>query len=780
MQSFALKLAALLFAFTQYLVPRDALETANDTATLYPAPNATGGKAWRIECARAKSLVAKMTLSEKANVISGVPGRCEGVLGGVASLGIPTFCLQDGPAGVRPIHGVSQFPAGLTTAATWDRELIYSRSYAMGAEFFDLGINIALAPVTGGPLGPSNRAGRNWEGWWTDPYATGVASYLSIQGLQDAGVMATAKHFIAYEQETYRDPYNHTEWYSVFPANEQDSISSDLDDKTTHEVYLWSFAEAVRAGAYHVMCSYNRINRTQSCNNAYTLNHLLKTELNFQGAVLSDWGGQHDSVDSALGGLDIAMPGSAYNFSFGNFWGESLVELVKNGMIPEYRVDDAATRVLTTYFASGQDVKPPPKVIFNAVGDMYYYAPNDYRDVRKPGTAKLIRDIGAHGITLLKNTGVLPLQNPERIAVVGTDATDNQVGPNGCGQDSNECPAGNINGTLTICGGSGYAYAPYIATPLDALKLKAQETGAEIGQVLKDRNATASLAELLPTANVTIVFVQAYSTEGRDRANISLDHSADDLIRAAVNQSDNVVVVMHVPGVVDIEAWADNVNVTAIVAAWLPGQESGYSLVDVLYGHVNPSGKLPFTWAHRYSDYYSHFTEGVFVDYRWFDSQHITPRYEFGYGLSYTTFKYSDIRLDRTVWSDISAVQETAEPFEGYDGIKSLYDVLFTVTATITNTGKYIGSEVAQLYISIPEHDQPPRVLRGFDKVKDLEPGWSAVATFPVRCKDVSSWSVERGLWYIADGDFTISVGASSRNLPLSVIWSSYSWPAPH
>ncbi|KIY47524.1 beta-D-xylosidase/beta-D-glucosidase [Fistulina hepatica ATCC 64428] len=749
-----------------------------------PTADATGGKAWQAEFARAKSLVANMTLAEKVNITSGISGRCVGNLGGVASLGIPTFCLEDGPAGVRPVHGVSQFPAGLTTAATWDRELIYNRSYAMGAEFYDQGVNIALAPVTGGPLGP----GRNWEGWFADAYATGVASYASIQGLQDAGVMATAKHFIAYEQETYRNQYNQTEWYSVFPANEQDSISSNLDDKTTHEIYLWSFAEAVRAGAYHFMCSYNRINLTQSCNNAYTLNHLLKTELNFQGSVISDWGGQHDNVDSALGGLDMAMPGSGWNHVWGAFWGENLVELVENGTIPEYRLDDAAIRILTTYFVSGQDVNPPPEVIFNAVGDTYYDAPNGYRDVRKPETAKLIRGIGAQGITLLKNTGVLPLQNPGRIAVVGTDAMDNEVGPDGCGTDSNECPAGNINGTLSIGGGSGYAYAPYVVTPLDALKLKAYETGAEIGQVLKDGNATSSLADLLTRSDVTIVFVQAYSTEGRDRANISLDHSADELIAAAVNQSDNVVVVMHVPGVVDVEAWADNDNVTAILAAWLPGQESGYALVDVLYGHVNPSGKLPFTWAHSYSDYYpgtivadrvrvpqSNFTEGVFVDYRWFDSQNITPRYEFGYGLSYTTFEYSDIQLDTTIQSDSSAVQETAEPFEDYDGSNSLYDVLFTVSATITNTGNYTGSEVAQLYVSIPEDDEPPRVLRGFDKVKDIEPGCSATATFPIRRKDVSSWSVERGLWYVADGDFTISVGASSRNLPLNVTWSSSS-----
>ncbi|THU82334.1 glycoside hydrolase [Dendrothele bispora CBS 962.96] len=760
-----------------------SLDSGN--ATRWPPPELTGGKSWADAFAKASALVANMTLEEKVNMTSGVPGRCVGNLGGVPRLGINSFCLEDGPAGPRPVHGVSQFPAGHATAATWDEELIYMRSYVMGKEFYDQGVHIALAPVTGGPLGRAPRMSRNWEGWYADPYATGVASYLSVKGLQDAGIAATAKHYIAYEQETFRNQFNRTEPYSIFPAGEQHSISSNLDDKTTHEIYLWSFAEAVRAGVAHIMCSYNEVNQTQACHNAYTQNHLLKRELGFQGSIMSDWGGQHDNVASALGGLDMAMPGSGYGGIFGQMWGENLVALVENGTVPEDRITDAATRVLTPWIWLGQDQTQLPEVVFNGASP-FFVAPDGYRDVRDSNTPALIRRIGAEGATLLKNTGGLPLKNPQRIAVVGNDATDNAIGTNACGTAYRTCPSDNSNGTMSMGGGSGYVYAPYIITPVDALKARAIDTGAEISAITVDTNVNSSIQSLLPSADVTVVFVNSWAVEGFDRPNINLNPNHEELITAAVNSSSNVVVVMHIPGVVDVEKWIDNENVTAVIAAWYPGQESGNGLVDVLYGDVNPSGKLPFTWAKNYEDYYpntiiadavtspqSNFTEGIFIDYRWFDSRNITPRYEFGFGLSYTTFSYSDLVLDESgAHSDEHAVQETNEPFAEADGNNSLYEVLFTVSATVTNTGKTMGSEVAQLFVSIPEDDQPPRVLRGFKKVKDIAAGASSTAFFEVRRKDLSVWDVVKQTWYIPEGEFTISVGPSSRTLPLSTTWS--------
>ncbi|KAK7462900.1 hypothetical protein VKT23_007479 [Stygiomarasmius scandens] len=781
------------------------------SANSWTAPNVDGGKSWKDAFAKASSLVNNMTLAEKVNMTAGIPGSCVGNIGGVPRLNISGFCLEDGPAGVRPLHGVSQFPVGLTTAATWDRELIYKRAYAMGKEFYDQGVHLALAPVTGGPLGRAPLAGRNWEGWSPDPYATGVASYLSVLGMQDAGVMATAKHFIGYEQETFRNPYNLAEVYAVFPANEQSPISSNIDDKTMHEVYLWPFAEAVRAGVAHVMCSYNNLNGTQACQNSFTLNHLLKTELSFQGSVISDWGGQHSDVDALIGGLDMAMPGSGFGGVFGQFWSE-LDKLVENGTVPEDRVTDAALRVLTPHIWLGQDETPLPEHVFNALPTLYD-APDMYKDVRQNSTAELIRKIGAEGATLLKNTGGLPLQNPQRIAVLGNDATDNALGQNACGGAGIACPLENLNGTLSYGGGSGYAYAPYIITPLDALKERAIQSGAEISAITVIDNFESAIQSLVPTSDVTIVFVSGWATEFQDRPDITLNNNADALIAVAVNYSSNVVVVMHIPGVVDIEKWADNENVTAIVAAWLPGQETGNAITDVLYGDVNPSGKLPFTWAKSLDDYYpdtivsdpilepqANFTDGVFIDYRWFDAQNITPRYEFGYGLSYTTFEYSKLVVsepqtaDSSLFGSISldasavsaslklsssgfvsesdSIQDTAEPFTDSDGSNSLYDVVLQVTATITNTGDVIGSEVAQLYVSIPGDDQPVRVLRGFIKVKDIAPGESSTASFDLRRKDLSVWDSVKQTWYIPTGEFTVSVGASSRDLPLSMRWS--------
>ncbi|THU93532.1 glycoside hydrolase [Dendrothele bispora CBS 962.96] len=806
-----MKVGTGLAGFVKLAVVLSTYGAAPASAESWTTPIATGGKSWKDAFAKASSLVNNMTLAEKVNVMAGIPGSCVGNIGGVPRLNISGFCLEDGPAGVRPLHGVSQFPAGLTTAATWDRELIYNRSYFMGKEYYDQGVHIALAPVTGGPLGRAPLGGRNWEGWSPDPYATGVASYLSVLGIQDAGVMATAKHFIGYEQETFRNPYNLDEAYSVFPAGVQAPISSNIDDKTMHEVYLWPFAEAVRAGVAHVMCSYNNLNGTQACENSFTLSHLLKTELNFQGSVISDWGGQHNDVDTLMAGLDMAMPGSGFGGLFGQFWSD-LVQLVENGTVPEDRVTDAALRILTPYIWLGQDETPLPEHVFNALPTLWD-APDVYRDVRQDYTAELIRKIGAESATLLKNTGGLPLQNPQRIAVLGNDATDNALGQNACGGAGTACPLENLNGTLTLGGGSGYAYAPYVVTPLDALKQRAIHTGAEISSITVIEGYDAAVQSLVPTSDVTVVFVSGWSTEFEDRPGITLDNNADALVAAAVNSSSNVVVVMHIPGVVDIEKWADNENVTAIVAAWYPGQETGNAIADVLYGAVNPSGKLPFTWAKSLDDYYpntivsdpvlepqSDFTDGVFIDYRWFDAQNITPRYEFGFGLSYTTFEYSGLILSEpqtsssTLFrsislnssavsaslklssagfiSDSDSLQDTAEPFADFDGSNSLYDVVLEVTATVSNTGESSGSEVAQLYVSIPGDGQPVRVLRGFDKAKDIAPGASSIASFELRRKDLSVWNPVKQAWEIPKGQFIISVGASSRDLPLSETWS--------
>ncbi|KAJ3762290.1 beta-D-xylosidase/beta-D-glucosidase [Lentinula raphanica] len=780
------------FNFERSLFRRDLNTTDGSEygdSTKWPAPFANGGRSWAAAFAKANATASQMTVEELVNMTTGVVGLCVGETGAVPRLGIPQMCLQDGPIGPRAVYGSSQFPAGVTVAATWDRELMYARARAMGQEFHDQGVHIALAPVTGGPLGRTPLQGRAWEGFFADPYATGVASYHSVLGITHAGVATVAKHWIAYEQETSRNLFVEVDGFSQ--ADIQLPISSNVDDLTMHELYMWSFAEAVRAGTSHVMCSYNRINDTHSCSNAKGLNNLLKKELNFQGGVISDWGGQWNAIPSAENGLDVGMPGAGFVAELGNFWGETLVDLVNNGTVSKAVVRDKVVRVLTGYYYLGQDVSPLPEFVYNTIGSPTLNATSGYRNVRKPSSPKLIKDIGLASVTLLKNTGSLPLKHPQRIAVLGNDATDNVLGPNACGTGNSACDVSNLNGTLSTGGGSGAAIAPYIVTPLDALQQRAIEDNAEIAAVVANSTTTIgaedAIASLLPDADVTLVFLNRYSAEGADIPNFDIAGDGDNLMDLAVTYSSNVVVVIHTTGVVDIEKWADNPNVTAILVAYLPGQEAGNGLVPVLYGDVAPSGKLPWTWGKSVDDYppngviytddyspESNFTEGVFIDYRWFDKKGITPRYEFGFGLSYTTFGYSDIIVDEGRWAkDDTSVMDTAEPFEMWNGKNSLYDVLFTVFATITNTGNVTGSEVAQLYISIPGENQPVRQLRGFDKAKDLAPGDSAVVSFPIRRKDVSSWSVVDQYWYIPSGTFGISVGGSSRNLPLNATWTS-------
>jgi len=721
-----------------------------------------------------------MTLEEKSTVITGQIGRCAGNTGAVSRLGIPALCLQDGPAGVRPTYGVTQWAAETTLAATWDLDLIYQSALAMGKEFRAQGVNVALAPVSGGPYGRSPLGGRNYENFAADPYACGLSGYQAIRGILDAGVLPTMKHYLAYEQETYRNLYGVTASYSVFPASQQLPISSNVDDRATHELYMWTFAEGVRAGTSYVMCSYNEVNNTHSCHNQHSQNGLLKTELNFQGGIMSDWGGAWSSKESIVGGLDILMPGLGYGGVLGSFWGPDLINLVNNGSVPESRIDDAVTRLLTPYYASSQPGNPLPSVPFDAVGAA---GNTTYRNVQQSSSTALLQKIGEDAAILLKNTGGLPLNKPKRIAILGSDAGPGRHSQDACGAFGDACAYQSDNGTVTLGAGSGFAFPQNVITPLAAISRRAEQDGTEIRYSLNDTDF-AYAQQIASDSDVVLVFANFYTQEGQDRLDLKLN--AEALIVAAAEVSDNVVVILHIPGTADLEAFADSKNVTAILAPLLPGEESGNSLVPVIYGDVSPSGKLPFTIGKSVDDYIpnsivttpvyapqSDFTESLKIDYRWFDANGITPRYEFGFGLSYANFTYSNIKVSKTYAADKLAVQKTAEAFEDYEEGLSLYDEIATVSVDIKNTGDMTACEVAQLYVQYPDKENaPPRQLRGFSKVKQLEAGKTQTVTFPIRRKDVSVWDVVRQLWRVSDSEYTFHVGSSSRKLPLSVSWS--------
>jgi beta-glucosidase len=266
---------------------------------VYPSPNTTGLGGWEIALEKARGIVQSLNVSEKASLVTGAEGPCTGNIPGIAGTGFGGLCLQNGPLGDLSADYASVFPAGLTCAASWDKALIRQRGVYIGSEFKDKGTHVGLGPVAG-PLGRSAYAGRNWEGFSPDPYLTGKLFASTIEGMQSVGVQAVAKHLVGNEQETQRKP-------TVSPNGTLiESISSNIDDRTLHELYGWPFAEAVRSGVSSVMCSYNRLNQSYACQNSKLLNGMLKEELAFQGYVMSDWAATHSGYPAVLAGLDMA------------------------------------------------------------------------------------------------------------------------------------------------------------------------------------------------------------------------------------------------------------------------------------------------------------------------------------------------------------------------------------------------------------------------------------------------------------------------------------------
>jgi beta-glucosidase len=476
----------------------------------------------------------------------------------------------------------------------------------MGAEAKGCGVHVLLGPV-GGPLGKLAQGGRNWEGFGPDPYLTGVAMAVTTEGMQSSGIQACAKHFIGNEQELNRE-----------------TITSNIDDRTMHELYLWPFADAVHSNVASVMCSYNKLNGTWACENDKIMNGLLKKELGFQGYVMSDWNAQHTTTGSANGGMDMTMPGSDYNGKT-VLWGPQLNSAVNGGQVAKARLDDMAKRVLAAWYLTGQNSGfPAINLKANVQGN--------HKDN--------VRAVARDGIVLLKNTGVLPLKKPSKIALIGSAAVKNPKGINSC--TDRGCNAG----ALGMGWGSGTADYPYFVAPADAIKARAQTDGTTV--TLQDNDSTGSVSSTASGADVALVFITSDSGEGYitvegvagDRNNLDPWHSGNELVQAVANANKNVIVVVHSVGPIILETILALPNVQAIVWAGLPSSESGNALVDILYGANSPSGKLPYTIAKAAGDYGTtqqrgddNYSEGLYIDYRHFDKANISPRYEFGFGL---------------------------------------------------------------------------------------------------------------------------------------------------
>ncbi|OAQ58286.1 beta-glucosidase [Purpureocillium lilacinum] len=665
-----------------------------------PVLSKAGDGDWAGPYAKAIAALPRLSQQDKINMVTGYSRdeSCTGLTRVVPSIGYPALCLQDGPL------NATVFPAGIQAASTWDTSLIYSRGFALGTESKAAGVHVLLGPA-GGPLGKIPAGGRNWEGFSPDPYLTGIAMANTINGMQAAGVQACAKHVIGNEQEKNR----HT-------------ISSNIDDRTNHELYLWPFADAIKANVSSIMCSYNLVNRTHACENKLLLQGLLKDELDFQGYIVSDWGAQHSTAESANAGLDMAFP---FPTDDPVYWGGY------SNNVSQSRLDDMVTRILAGWYLVGQDSGYPP-----SNGSV----PNDHK--------MLARKIARDGIVLLKNdNNTLPLKKSDRLAIIGANTTAD---------------------TVYQGGGSGAAEAPQLVAPLDAI-MKAGTVVAN--STSNDPSNGASAANAAATA---VVFLSSYSAEefdGGDRSNLNPDRSGNELVEAVNKTGKPTIVVIHSVGPLILEPILALRNVVAIIWAGLLGQESGNALVDVLYGDSTPSGKLPYTIATKEADYGTaitneasdDFREGLYIDYRHFDKEGLEPRYAFGYGLckSYTTFDYADLTA--------FLIEEPATNTLAPGGNTSLYDTIANVSVTIKNTGNRVGAEVAQLYVGLPPSvpDTPAKQLRGFRK-RSFQPGEHGTVTFELRRKDLSYWNVTSQEWVMPSGVFNISVGASSRDIRLT------------
>jgi beta-glucosidase len=672
-------------------------------------------------------------------------GPCVGNTYKPASIDYPSLCLQDSPLGIRFANPVTAFPAGINAGATWDTQLLYARGAAMGAEAKGLGVHVQLGPVAG-PLGKNPNGGRNWEGFSVDPYLSGIAMEKTIRGMQDSGVQACAKHWLGNEQEHYRD-----------------TISSNIGDRAAHELYVWPFMDAVKANVASVMCSYNKVNGTWACESDAINNKLMKEELGFPGYIMSDWNAQHSTVNSAVTGLDMTMPGSDFSNPPGSiFWGSNLEAAVADGSVPQSRLDDMVTRILAAWYLVGQDKGYPPTAFSSWNGGKANV------DVTADH-ATVARAVARDSIVLLKNDQrTLPLRKPKSLAIVGLDAIVNPAGPNACSD------RGCNNGTLAMGWGSGTAEFPYLVGPLDAIQKRAAADGTKIvPSTTDDPTAGASAAAAAETA---IVFINSDSGEGYitvegnqgDRNNLDPWHNGNELVKAVAAASKNVIVVVHSVGPIILETILAQPSVKAIVWAGLPGQESGNALVDVIYGDTAPSGKLPYTIAKQAADYGASwinaetddFTEDLYIDYRHFDAKGIAPRYEFGYGLSYTTFKYSGLWVN--VYTSAGAANGKVVP----GGPADLFEVVGQVSVFVRNNGRVAGAEVAQLYIGLPDSAPatPPKQLRGFQKMM-LQPGQMGRATFELTRRDLSYWDVQQQKWVVPSGTFKVYVGSSSRDI---------------
>ncbi|KAH0583304.1 putative beta-glucosidase L [Termitomyces sp. J132] len=677
-------------------------------------------RSWEDSYILANATTSAMTIDEKIGLVRGTGQlnsvrRCGGDTTPVSRLDVPSICFNDGPAGVRSTKGVTGFPTGINAASTFSRRLMLARGKALGEEFRGKGIHVFLGPAMDIMRNP--KAGRGWESFGPDPYLNGEGAFQTITGVQSVGVQACAKHLIANNQEHNRYRLN-----------------ANVDDRTLAEIYWYPFLRSIEAGVASVMCAYNKLNNTSSCHNAALIgNNGLLRRNGFKGYVVSDWGATHDSAsDNANAGLDMEQPGDFIFIGGGVFAG--LESAVDSGLVSADRLDQMVTRILAPWYLLGQDSGFPP-VNFDAQHPDGSGSLNLNVSVRSDAHTALSREIASASAVLLKNnrtttTGTLngtttrglPLSASmmKTIAVVGQDAKMPNLNCN----DLNECS----DGTMSIGWGSGSNSLEFIIAPIDAIT-SFVGTSANITSSLSNDLTTGTAAA--EGKDVALVFVNAMSGElgfytivagnQGDRNDLDLWYQGSSLVEAVAAVNENTVVIVHSVGPVYMP-WSTHPNITAIIYAGAPGEQTGPSIVDVLYGNYNPSGRLPFSIADSEDDYGTtilydnpeniNYAENLLLDYRYMDSMGIVPRFEFGFGLSYTTFAYSDLSISASGTSQI-------------------------ITFAVSNIGAVAGTEKPQLYLGYPSNaGEPSKVLRGFEEVV-LDVGASSLVNMTLIQRDM-------------------------------------------
>lgn len=669
-----------------------------------------------------KEILSKMTLEEKAGLCSGLDFWHTK---GVERLGIPSVMMTDGPHGLRKLATddlgldtsipATCFPTGAALACSWDRGLLERVGTALGEECLKEQVSILLGPAAN--IKRSPLCGRNFEYLSEDPYLSSEIAAAHIKGVQSQGVGTSLKHYAANNQETRRLLTN-----------------AVVDERTLREIYLASFEGAVKQSQpWTVMCSYNKINGTYVSENKYILSDILKDEWGHEGVVMSDWGAVNERADGLSAGLELEMPTS------GGEGDKKIIKAVKNGELSESVLDKAVERLL--------------KVIFKAADCLRENYQCDLEEHHR-----LARKAAGECAVLLKNEeNILPLSKTGKIAVIGAFAKVPRY-QGGGSSHVNPVKLDNAYDEMVRSAGQDAAILYAAGYKMDEDK---RVFDKEPFKSLCDEPDTALIQEAVETAakaDTAVIFAglpDTYESEFFDRKHMRMPEGHNKLIEAVAKVQKNVVVVLSNGSPVEMP-WIGQVK--AVLEMYLGGQASGSAAAEIIFGRVNPSGRLAETFPRKLSDNPSYlnfpgdksmveYREGIFVGYRYYDAAEVEPLFPFGHGLSYTSFEYTGISLDKQVINEEDELQ---------------------VSVTLKNTGRAAGKEVVQLYVSDADSAvlRPRKELKGFEKV-ELMPGEEKTVRFSLGKRAFSYYSTEKKDWVAEDGEFKILAGSSSRDIRL-------------